>query len=160
VSDRLRQRDDVAHALGAPVKLSVGTVRLNRWLPGRYGLAATDGADIRRTVTHLGRAVPASFRGAPALAVVSVDNLQVTALPLMSLAVSCAEQGKQVVVAGLCSGAPAARLLGTKDPAVRAASAHDGRLIVAVPERDDVVPADPLDRGSAQAQRPSLTKRS
>ena len=37
VSDRLRRRDDVAQALGAPVKLSVGAVRLNRWLPGRAG---------------------------------------------------------------------------------------------------------------------------
>src|SRR5262249_1393959 len=32
VSDRLRRRDDVARALGAPVRLSVGGVRLNRWL--------------------------------------------------------------------------------------------------------------------------------
>ena len=34
VSDRLRRRDDVAQALGAPVKLSVGTVRPNRRLAG------------------------------------------------------------------------------------------------------------------------------
>jgi hypothetical protein len=102
--------------------------------------------------------VPASFRGAPAQAVVSVDNLQVTALLLVSLAVSCAEQGKQVVVADLCSSCPAARLLDTKDPGVRAVSAHDGRLIVAVPERNDVVPVGPLDRGPAQAQRSSFTE--
>ena len=38
VSDRLRRRDDVAQALGAPVKLSVGTVRPKRWLPGRRGI--------------------------------------------------------------------------------------------------------------------------
>ena len=40
VSDRLRRRDDVSQALGAPVKLSVGAVRLSRWRPGRRGLAA------------------------------------------------------------------------------------------------------------------------
>ena len=33
VSDRLRRRDDVAQALGAPVTLSVGAVRPRRWLP-------------------------------------------------------------------------------------------------------------------------------
>ena len=33
VSDRPRRRDDVARALGAPVRFSVGKVRLSRWLP-------------------------------------------------------------------------------------------------------------------------------
>ena len=38
VSDRLRRRDDIAYALDAPVKLSVGTLRARRWLPpGRAG---------------------------------------------------------------------------------------------------------------------------
>ena len=39
VSDRLRRRDDVAEALGAPVRLSVGALRRRR-LPGRPGRAA------------------------------------------------------------------------------------------------------------------------
>ena len=149
VSDRLRQRDDIAHALGAPVRLSVGNLRLNRWLPGRHGLAAAQRVDVRRIVTYLGRAVPGGSWRPPSLAVVPVDDLQVPALSLVSLAVSCAEQGKQVVVADLCDGAPGARLLGVKDPGVRALSAYDGRLVVAVPERDDVVPVGPLDHGSS-----------
>ena len=45
ISDRLRRRDDIAQALGAPVKLSVGTIRLNRWLPGRRGLSAARDAE-------------------------------------------------------------------------------------------------------------------
>ena len=40
VSDRLRQRDDIAYALDAPVKLSVGTLRARRWLPALPGRAA------------------------------------------------------------------------------------------------------------------------
>jgi hypothetical protein len=87
-----------------------------------------------------------------------VDHLQVPALSLVSLAVSCAGEGKQVVVADLCSGAPVAGLLGVKDPGVHAVSAHGTSLVVAVPERDDVVPVGPLDRGSAQAQRSSFTE--
>jgi capsular polysaccharide biosynthesis protein len=158
VSNRLRQRDDIAHALGAPVKLSVGKVRLNPWLPGRHGLAAARGADVRRIVTYLRRVVPGRSWGTPALAVIPVDDLRVPALSLASLAVSCAEDGKQVVVADLCSGAPAARLLGVKDPGVRAVSAYDGRLIVAVPEQDDLMPVGPLDRRSTQAQQSSFTE--
>ena len=48
VSDKLRRRDDIARALGAPVKLSVGAVRLSRrFPPGRRGLEAADAVEIR-----------------------------------------------------------------------------------------------------------------
>ena len=65
VSDRLRRRDDVAQALGAPVKLSVGTVRLNRRRPGRRGMLRAGDADIRRIAGHLrpGRARELPGRG-------------------------------------------------------------------------------------------------
>jgi capsular polysaccharide biosynthesis protein len=152
VSDRLRQRDDVAHALGAPVKLSVPAVRVSRWLPGRRGLAAARSPQVRQIVAHLGSAVPASSGGPASLAVVPVDDAQVPAVCLVSLAVSCAQQGMQVVVADLCSGAPAARLLGTTDPGVQAVSVHDAHLVVALPEPDDMVPVGPLHRGPRRAQ--------
>ena len=38
-SDRLRWRSDITQALAAPVRLSVGTVRVRRWLPRRHRLA-------------------------------------------------------------------------------------------------------------------------
>ena len=152
VSDRLRRRDDVAHALGAPVKLSVGTVRVSRWQPGRRGLAAARGRDLQRIVAHLRNTVPGGSHGAAALAVVPVDNAQVAALSLVSLAVSCAQENKQVVVADLCSGAPAARLLGASGPGVRAVRVNGAHLVVAVPDRDDVVPVGPLRRASPQAE--------
>ena len=156
VSDRLRQRDDIAHALGASVKLSVGNARLRRWLPGRNGLAAASRPEIRRIVTYLGRTVPERSWRIPALAVVPADDLRVPALCLASLAASCAEQGRQVVLADLCSGAPAARLLGVKDRGVGPANGYDGRLVVAVPERDDVAPVGPLERKSAEARQSSF----
>ncbi len=145
VSDRLWRRDDVARALGAPVKLSVGKVRLSRWLPGPRGLAAAEGANIRRIVVHLGNIVAANFQGPAALAVVPVDNPQVAALSLVSLAVSCAQQGgMQVVVADLCGGAPAAQLLGATEPGVHTVSVNGTDVVVAVPEHDDIVPVGPI----------------
>ena len=146
VSDRLRQRDEVAHALGAPVDLSVGNVQVGR------KLAAARGPDMQRIVAHLRETVPERSQGAGALAVVAVDNAQVAALALASLAVSCAQQGRQVVVADLCSGAPAARLLEAREPGVRAVSMNGAQLVVAVPDHDDVLPTGPLRRASPSAQ--------
>ena len=144
VSDRLRRRDDVAHALGAPVKLSVGKVRLSRW-PFRRGLQAASGADIGRIVKHLADVAAGNLHRPPALAVVPVDNPQVAALSLVSLAVTSAQQGgMQVVLADLCSGTPAAQLLGATDPGVHTVSVNDTDLVVVVPQPDDVVPAGPL----------------
>lgn len=152
VSDRLRRRDDVAHALGVPVRLSVGTVHGKRWLPIRRG-SATREAEIQRIAAHLRHAVPGSSRGPASLAVVPVDDRGVPASSLVALALSCAREGKQVVVADLCDGAPAAKLLGATDPGVHTVSAQDARLTVAVPERDDLAPVGPLQRGPVPAYR-------
>ena len=93
-----------------------------------------------------------------ALAVVPVDEVQVPASSLVSLALSCAREGQQVVVVDLCDGSPAARLLGAQEPGIQDVSVHDTRLTVAVPGPDDVLPVGPLHRGSALAQRTSFTE--
>jgi capsular polysaccharide biosynthesis protein len=152
VSDRLRRREDVARALGAPVRLSVGSLLAGRWRPGRRARAAARSDDMQRVVAHLRNNLPASSQGAAALAVVAVENAQVVALPLVSLAVSCAQEGRQVVVADLSDGAHAAHLLGAGDPGVQAVSLDGAHLVVAVPDRDDVVPVGPLRRASPPAQ--------
>src|SRR4029077_14656791 len=91
--------------------------------------------------------------GDPAgLAVVAVGDVHIPALCLVYLAVSRARQGAQVVVADLCDGAPAARLLGAADPGVRAMTVQDAHLVVAVPEPGEVMPAGPLRGGSDQAR--------
>jgi capsular polysaccharide biosynthesis protein len=157
VSDRLRRRDDVAHALGVPVRLSVGTVHAKRWLLIRRG-SATRKAEIQRVAAHLRHTVPGSSRGPASLAVVPVDDVQIPASSVVSLAVSCAREGKQVVVADLCSGAPTAKLLGATDSGVRAVRAQDASLIVAVPERDDLAPLGPLRRGLMSTHRSDFTE--
>jgi capsular polysaccharide biosynthesis protein len=154
VSDRLRRRDDVARALGAPVKLSVPAVRLRRWLPGRRGLAAASNAGVRRISRHLGGVVAASPHNKVTLALVPVDDPRVAALSLASLAIAFAEQGRQVVVADLSTGAYAARLLGAKNPGVVTASVNDGTpLVVVIPDRDEVAPVGPV-RGTSQQALP------
>jgi capsular polysaccharide biosynthesis protein len=158
ISDRLFRRDDVARALGAPVKLSVRAVRLSRWRPGRRGLAAARGTNARRIVTHLSKMMPTRSERATSLAIVPVDDPRVAALSLMSLAISYAQQGMQVVVADLASGAPAAGLTGSNKPGVGPVNAGDVRLIVAVPERDDVEPAGPLGRAFARDRRSPFTE--
>jgi capsular polysaccharide biosynthesis protein len=155
-SDSLRRRDDVAHALGVPVKLSVGSIRAHRWLPGRLRLAAARGRGMRRIVAYLRRAVPEGS-GDAALAAVSVDNARTAALPLVSLAVSCARDGKRVVLADLSGGTPAARLLGVRKPGVHEVGVHGVRLTVAVPDRDDVIPVGPLPSPLLTAQPGSAT---
>ena len=144
VSDQLRQRDDIAQALGAPVKLSVARVR-----PSRRATARDP--DIQRIAAYLDRAVPTDSSHAAALAVVPVDDPRAAALSLVSLALSRAQQGEQVVLANLVTGAPAARLLGFRERGVSTVSAHNN-LILAVPEGDDVLPpTGPLGRAQVQA---------
>ncbi len=156
-TDRLRRRDDVTHALGAPVKFSVGAVRLSRWRPGGHGLAATRGAAVQRITSYLRAAEPRTIRGVAALAVIPVDDPEVAALSVVSLAVSRAREGRKVVVADLASGAPVATLLHAKGPGVRPVSVDDVQLALAVPDRDDLAPAGPVGQAPADAQHSEFT---
>jgi capsular polysaccharide biosynthesis protein len=152
MSDKLRRRDDVAQALGAPVEASTGQVGLGRWRPSRRGLAAAQGPGVKRLVAYLDRAVPSASQRPASLAVVPVDDVRVPAICLTALALSCAQRGQQVVVADLCPGAPAARLLGAGKPGVQTVTAQGSTMIVVVPERGDAVPDGPLQRASGQDQ--------
>ena len=142
MSDRLRRRDDVADALGAPVRLSVGTLRRRR-LPGRPGRAAERGRDMKRVVAHLRRTVPGRSRSATGLVVVAIDNAQDVAPAVVSLAVSCAYDGRQVVVADLAGGALAG-LLGAKGPGIHPVTVGNEHMTAVVSDRDDLTPAGPL----------------
>ena len=142
MSDRLRRRDDVTDALGVPVRLSVGTLRRHR-LPGRPGRAAGRDRDVKRVVAHLRRTVPGRSHGATGLVVVAIDNAQDVAPAVVSLAVSCAYDGRQVVVADLAGGALAG-LLGAKGPGIHPVTVGNEHLTAVVPDRDDITPVGPL----------------
>jgi hypothetical protein len=144
ISDRLRRRDDVARVLGAPVKLSVPKVSLSHWRPGRRGLAAAGDKDVSRIITYLNGAVARSRRGIASLAVVPVDEVDVAAVCLTSLAISSARKGLRVVLADLCAGAPVARLLGVRQTGIEDVRVEKARVIVAVPDRKELFPEGPL----------------
>jgi hypothetical protein len=148
VSGRLRWRDDIARALGAPIHLSVGRLRAGRWRPGGGG--ARD-RNVQRVVAHLRGAVPSRAGGAAALAVVAVDNAAEVAPSVVALAVSYAQEGKQVVLADLAAGAPAARLLGITKPGTGMARVRGVPLMVTLPSRDSAAPAGPLPQAGPAA---------
>jgi len=148
-SSRLRRRDDIAVALGAPVELSA--VRPSRlW---RRGLAAARGQGVQRIDRYLRRALGRARAGElSALAVVALDDTRAAALSVASLAVALAGAGKHVLVADLAEHAPAARLLGVRVPGVSDLTVAGQQLTVAIPEPDDVARLGPLDgRGHGAA---------
>jgi capsular polysaccharide biosynthesis protein len=145
LSGELRRRDDVAHALGAPVHISVGKVNRGRRASDAPALEDLE-PDLKRIVTHLERQVRPSSGGLATLALVPVDDPQVAALSVVSLALSYAEQGLRVVLADLVDGSPAARLVGASEPGVHLVQMDDRYLAVTVPEAGDAVPLGPLDR--------------
>lgn len=158
-SDRLRRRDDVARALGAPVRLSVGPVRLAGRLPrSARGLDAAGDAPVRTIVSHLREITPAGRGGAlAALAVVAVGDPRVAALAVVALAQAEAEDGRKVVVADLAAGSPAATLLGSSEPGVRVVSAGKARFVLAVPEPGQIAPAGPAGRADAGERHGEFT---
>ena len=144
VSDRLRNRDDIADAIGAPIMFSTGQVGTN-WLPPLGKRAGMRALDVKRLVAHLNNAVvPPPSKRLAALAVIAVDNAKEMVPAVVSLAVTWASQGKQVVLADLADSAPAARQLGVKGPGVHTASARGVNLMVSVPGRDEPAPVGPL----------------
>ena len=151
LSRRLRRRDDVAVAIGAPVRLSVGPLRTRRWRLTLPRQAAKRKLDMRRVVMYLRGAVPGSSRGPASLAVVAVDDAQVVAQAVASLAASCADEGKQVVVADLSGDAHLARLLGVSDPGIHPVSRNGANLVVVLPEREEVAPVGPVPGGASPA---------
>lgn len=151
LSTRLRRRDDVAEAMGAPVRLSVGPLRRRRLRPGLPRRAAKRRLDMRRVVAYLRRAVPGSSRGPASFAVVAVDNTQAVAQAVASLAASYAGENKQVVVADLSGDAYLARRLGVRDAGIHRVSQAGASLVVVLPERGDVAPVGPVPFGASPA---------
>jgi capsular polysaccharide biosynthesis protein len=143
-SERLRRRDDIAYAFGAPVRLSVGAIGKRRWLPRLPRRAASERRHMERVVEHLRNAVPQSSRGPAGLAVVAVDNAETVARAVVALAVSGSKQRWRVVVADLSAGAHAAHLLGADGPGMSTVSPEGAPIVVMVPAADDVAPTGPL----------------
>ena len=153
-SDRLRRRDDIAYAFGAPVRLSVGAISAKRRIPRLPRRAASQRRHMERVVGHLRNAVPGSSRGPAGLAVVAVDNAPAVARAVVELAVSSSKQRWRVVLADLSAGAHAARLLGADSPGISTVSPEGAPIVVVVPAANDVAPVGPI-RSPAPAKEPA-----
>lgn len=144
VSDRLRRRDDIAYALDAPVKLSVGKLRAHRWLPTWPGRAARRDRDMSRVIAHLRDAVSRGTHGPAGLVIVAVDNAPIVARGVAAVAATYASAGYRVIAADLSTGAQLAHWLRVRGPGLRAVNHNRGSFKVAVPDRDDLAPVGPL----------------
>jgi capsular polysaccharide biosynthesis protein len=142
-SDRLRRRDDIVGALGAPVRLSVGRVAKRRFSLGGRSAARRELAELRvasylRNVTRRQSDEPAT------LAVVAVDNATEIAPVVVALAERCAQDGQKVVVADLLPGAPVARRLGATGTGAQPVRLDGGSVVVITPEEAGRVASGPL----------------
>ena len=142
ISGRLRRRDDVARALGAPVRLSVSRKALSSVRPRK--LLGQKNPAVQQVVAHLRSMLSPGGERPSTLAVVPVDHPGIPALCLATLAVAESRQGRQVVVADLCDNAPAGTLLGAKGTGVQTVTVEGARLTVVVPEGDPVTIDGPL----------------
>jgi capsular polysaccharide biosynthesis protein len=122
ISDRLWKRQDIAHTLGARVRLSTGRPPRWQWLPfvRRLHKHEQHHPEIELMVRHLDQRIIWAKRPTPALVVVSVDDVRTCAITVASLAYSLAEDGKNVLAVDLTdTGILAAKLgvreIGTRD---------------------------------------------
>jgi len=157
MSDRPRRRNEIAHALGAPVKLSVPGGSRGRHAGGSVTGRSRD-RDTRLVVAQL-RDAATSRAGRPAaLAVVAIGDPVAAARAAVSAAVSYAREGREVVLADLCPGTPVAKLLGVKTSGVHSVTIEAAQVVVAVPDENDVAPVGPLQRPWSQARRSSFAE--
>jgi capsular polysaccharide biosynthesis protein len=142
ISTRPRRRYDIARALGAPVRLSVGRIRVNK-LMARRAPESAGGRRVQQIATHLHGAIRRDH-GRESLAVVAADEPLVPALAIISAALACIRQGKRVMLADLTDGAAAGRILGCRGPGMYRQVAGQQNLTVAIPEDSITPPTGPV----------------
>jgi capsular polysaccharide biosynthesis protein len=144
LSDRMRRRDDIAAAIGAPVTLSVASAKFGRRPTVGNPRNGQRAKDFDRVVTHLSGLSRRTSSHPAALVVVSLDNVQATARAVEALALLHADRGARVMVADLTPNASLAKLLGAATAGVRQVTVAGQQLRVAVPEKGEVAPNGPL----------------
>ncbi len=143
VSDRVRNRAQVAAALGAPVELSLMHSASRRALrPRRRLKLVTHPTPALAMMERRLRAHLEADDGA-ALAVVEVEASGSCALAVTALAYTLASEGRRVVIADMAQGRPVAELLGvTRDEKKLHAVTIEDQSVVLM-----VAPDDPIEMG-------------
>jgi capsular polysaccharide biosynthesis protein len=147
LSEKLRRRDDVAYALGRPVRLSLGSLRAS--FLDRVGALRARGIrkrerDMRRLVRYLRDAIPLSPTGARSLAVVAATDPGTVAEAVVGLATDLAKEGTRVLLADLSDGRKAAKRLGVIEPGLCRVKPNGTGFFLVIPDADDTTPAGPL----------------
>ncbi|MEX1007270.1 MAG: hypothetical protein WD271_05435 [Acidimicrobiia bacterium] len=163
-SNRVWRREDVARALRAPVARSVGRIRVRRF--GRASAMRSrlrnPGLGMRTIDEHLLEALPSD---APALAIVSVDSLDVGVLAACLLTISLDKRGSRVALVDLTgTGLPFAVLGVTRDVRPRGATratapavtirppvSNSRETVIALAKLDPAVGADHLREFAARS---------
>lgn len=149
VSDRLRRRDDITGALGAPVRLSVGPLARRRLSLIRGRSARRRELAVLRVAAYLRNVIRRQAEQPATLAVVAVDNTAEIAPVIIALAERCAKDGEKVVVADLVPGSPVARRLGATGTGPQPVSVGGGQVVVLTPENPGLVASGPLQPAGA-----------
>lgn len=157
-SDRLRRRDDIAYASGAPVGLSVGPLRSSR-VPDLRGRSSVRDRDVKRVVEHLRNAVPGRSKSPVGLAVVAVDDPVIVAQAVVALAISSSKQRMRIVLADLTQGAIAARQLGVSGRGINTVTLGGVPIMVTVPAPEETAPVGPLRADSISAGYAQVSER-
>ncbi|MDR2985278.1 MAG: hypothetical protein LBV34_10595, partial [Nocardiopsaceae bacterium] len=152
ISTRPRRRYDIARALGAPVRLSIGRIRVRK-LSARRIPDGAGGRGVQQIAEHL-RAAIGREQGRASLAVIAADDPTVPAASIISTAFACVREGRRVVLADLTPGARAVRPLGCTRPGVHRQVAGQGNLTVVVPADSIAPPTGPIRIASTTGSTP------
>jgi len=151
ISDRIRRRDQLAAALGAPVALSVGRIRrpkTMRVLRLRHRLKRPN-ESVRRLALHV-RSELGAVAGQKSLAVVSIDSADAAVLALAESARALAAEGEIVTIVDLSPGGLLGRVLGVREPGTHEthiAGATSPTLVIVRAEDDNELSAVPAKVG-------------
>jgi capsular polysaccharide biosynthesis protein len=112
VSNRVRRREDVMVALGAPVLVSVGPLEAGRRVPRRSGSSSQARRDVAKVSRHLREVMATTQSPTPALALVSVQSDQAAARAAEATVRTWLSEGNDVLAIDLSGTAALARCFG------------------------------------------------
>jgi capsular polysaccharide biosynthesis protein len=138
LSERVRRREDIAAALGAPVELSVGPYKRPRWASRRRlsKRVQQPGPGLGMVAQRLRSRLEAA--PSRALCTVAIEATEPAALAVAVLARSLASEGKRVVVVDYADARPLASLFQVEEGRTDVHPAGDtgGPVTVIVPPDD------------------------
>lgn len=153
LSERVRRREDIAAALGAPVELSIGAYRRPHWA-SRMRLrrrVEQPGPGLQMVVQRLRSRLEAA--PSASLCTVAIEAAEPAALAVAVLARSLASEGKRVVAVDCADARPLASLFRVKvgETDIYPSGSGGGQVTVIVAPDDPMLMADDAVRRDADS---------